>query len=177
MFIKHWSLPATAALLLALAACVPQKPASNLPNYQAPVTQLAPPANLAAICFDSMDMGVMHERMVQQEVVVGVLQCKNDDGTRKLDAAYGQFIQKFGPELTANAENLKSLAARKHGNVDRWVTEIANRTATVRNEDAKACLRQQSALEWSLSPSVTTLTQVPPPYDFGPEMNVFPCPK
>jgi len=171
---KAWIL---AALFLPLTSCIPSQPKSTVPNYQAPVTQLAPPPNLAAVCFDATEIGVMHERMVQQEVVVGVLQCKNDNGSYKLDADYSQFVQKFGPELSTNAASLKSLAARKHGDVDRWVTEIANRTATIRNEDAQACFRQQSALEWSLSPSVTTLSQVPPPYDFGPEMNVFPCPK
>ena len=37
-------------------------------------------------------------------------------------------------------------------------------------------VRHARALEWSLAPSVTSLTQVPSPYDFGPAMNVFPCP-
>ena len=44
-------------------------------------------------------------------------------------------------------------------------------------EDAAFCSRNLRALEWSLSPSVTSLTQVPSPYDFGPEMNIFPCPR
>ena len=34
-----------------------------------------------------------------------------------------------------------------------------------------------AVLRMVLSSQVTTLAQVPPPYDLGPEMNVHPCPK
>jgi len=27
-----------------------------------------------------------------------------------------------------------------------------------------------------MDPKVTSLTQVPPPYDLGPEMNIYACP-
>ena len=37
--------------------------------------------------------------------------------------------------------------------------------------------RHQRAFDWALFAEVTTLTQVPAPYDLGPEMKVFPCPK
>ena len=43
--------------------------------------------------------------------------------------------------------------------------------------DKEFCARFKRAFDWALSAQVTTLAQVPPPYDLGPEMNVHPCPK
>ena len=41
--------------------------------------------------------------------------------------------------------------------------------------DREFCSRSQRTLEWALSPQVTTLAQVPPPYDLGPDMNIHGC--
>ena len=87
------------------------------------------------------------------------------------------FINKFTPDLATNATELKSLVARKRLNIDVMVTEIANRTAGRPTEDAAFCSRHERAFAWALTTQVTSLTQVPSPYDFGPEMKVFPCPK
>jgi hypothetical protein len=87
------------------------------------------------------------------------------------------FVHKFSPELKSNATELKRVAARKKINVDVLVTEIANRTAQQPAKDTEFCSRQQRALEWALTEKVTSLTEVPAPYDLGPEMKVFPCPK
>src|SRR5258708_5303669 len=145
-------------------------------KYKARAAPLVPPANLRSVCFVDHDLMACRPRMVQQELVVGVLSCTGADGSRKLDKQYTAFIQKFTPELASNAADLKGIVARKGRNFDVVVTEIANRTAQRPVEDAAFCSRHQRALEWSLSPSVTSLSQVPSPYDFGPEMNVFPCP-
>ena len=56
------------------------------------------------------------------------------------------------------------------------VTEFANRTAQRAPTDKEFCGRFKRAFDWALSPQVTSLAQVPPPYDLGPEMNVYPCP-
>jgi hypothetical protein len=165
------------ALTSVLAACQMDKPQTAAgPSYQAPVAKSATPANLSSVCFVDPDLMAFRARMVQQELVVGVLSCPGADGSRKLDKQYAAFIQKFTPELASNAQDLKSIVTRKGRNFDVVITEIANRTAQQPNGDPAFCSRHQRALEWSLSPSVTSLTQVPSPYDFGPEMNVFPCP-
>src|SRR5260221_2910299 len=165
------------ALGAGLAACQMDKPKTAAgPNYQAPVARANPPANLPSVCFVDPDLAAFRARMVQQELVVGALSCTGADGNRKLDKQYAAFIAKFTPELATNAQDLKSIVARKGRNFDVVITEIANRTAQRPTEDAAFCSRHKRALEWSLSPSVTSLTQVPSPYDFGPEMNVFPCP-
>jgi hypothetical protein len=165
------------ALVFAMSACQMDKPQTAAgPNYQAPLAKSAPPANLHSVCFVDPDLAAFRARMVQQELVVGVLSCPGADGSRKLDKQYAAFIAKFTPELATNAQDLKSIVARKGRNFDVVITEIANRTAQQPTGDAAFCSRHERALEWSLSPSVTSLTQVPSPYDFGPEMNVFPCP-
>ena len=72
---------------------------------------------------------------------------------------------------------MKSLVGRKKANLDVMVTEIANRTAQRPTQDPAFCSRHQRAFEWAFLAEVTTLGQVPAPYDLGPEMKVFSCPK
>ena len=175
--------PLTALCLLAagvsaLAACTahpPEKKATN--DYQAPVAAVAPPANLRSICYNDADLSAFRVRMVQQQLVVGALHCKGADGKLHLDDEYAAFVKKFNPELGSNAVEMKSLVGRKKANLDVMVTEIANRTAQRPTQDPAFCSRHQRALEWSLLTEVTTLTQVPAPYDLGPEMKIFSCPK
>ena len=177
MFKFVWQVAAVAAGGLALVACMQNnQPETSAPNYQATAAALAPPANIRAICYDESDLGVIRARMVQQQIVVGVLQCKNADGSRTFDTKYAAFLSKYNPELASNALSLKDVAARKRANVDVLVTEIANRTAN-HAQDQLFCSRHQRALEWSLQPQVTSLAQVPSPLDLGPEMTIFPCPK
>lgn len=167
-----------AACAFPLAACMPGQPETKVSNnYQAPALAVAPPANIRSICYEEADLSAFRVRMVQQQLVVGVLQCKGADGKLHLDDEYGAFIKKFNPELSSNAVELRSLVARKRLNLDVVVTEIANRTAQRPAEDAAFCSRNQRALDWALLPQVTSLTQVPSPYDLGPEMKVFPCPR
>lgn len=163
---------------LLLAGCTPGQPETRISNnYQAPAAAVATPANIRSICYEEADLSAFRVRMVQQQLVVGVLQCKGADGARHLDQKYSAFVHKFNPELVTNAVVMKSLVARKKANLDVMVTEIANRTAQRPVHDAAFCSRHQRALEWALTPEVTSLTQVPSPYDFGPEMMVFPCPR
>jgi hypothetical protein len=168
----------TALLLcgLALSACVPEAPQTgSQPNYQAPVARLTQPANLSAVCFADSDLLAFRARMVQQELTVGVLTCKDPGGNRLFDKQYGDFLAKFTSELSENAVVLKGVVKAKGRDFDVVITEIANRTAQQPVGDPAFCSRHRRALEWSLAPSVTSLTQVPSPYDFGPEMNIFPC--
>ena len=71
---------------------------------------------------------------------------------------------------------LSEVARRKRLNVDVFVTEVANRTAQRAPVDREFCSRSKRALDWALDPKVSSLSQVPPPFDLGPEMNIFACP-
>ncbi len=92
------------------------------------------------------------------------------------DAIYGRYLKKFNPELVSNARALTELSRRKRFNVDVLVTEFSNRMAQRAPVDKEFCSRGLRALEWTLDPKVTSLSQAPPPYDLGPEMNIHPCP-
>ena len=167
-----------AACGLAVVACQP-KPTERKPgnDYQAPAAQVAPPANLSSVCYNDADLSAFRVRQVQQQLVVGVLQCKGPNGKMLLDKQYGLFIQKYNPELASNASEMKSLTGRKKANLDVMVTEIANRTAQKPTTDPDFCSRHRRALEWALLEQTTSLTQVPAPYELGPDMKVFACPK
>ncbi|MBX9943338.1 MAG: hypothetical protein K2Y40_04590 [Reyranella sp.] len=146
------------------------------PDYQAPVPPNPPAANIRAICYNAADLAVVRARMVQQELVVATLQCQNPGGSRAFEALYGSFIRKYQAELNTNARAISEVARRKRLNVDVFVTEVANRTAQRAPADREFCSRNKRALDWALDPKATSLAQVPPPYDLGPEMNIFPCP-
>ncbi|MBY0322377.1 MAG: hypothetical protein K2X72_26890 [Reyranella sp.] len=163
---------------LSLAACNPAPPEKKISaDYQAPVASVATPTNLHSVCYSASDLNAFRVRMVQQELVVAALQCKGADGKIYLDDEYAAFIKKFRPELSSNANELQSVVKRKKANLDVMVTEIANRTAQRPVHDREFCSRHQRAFDWALLAEVTSLTQVPAPYDLGPEMKVFPCPK
>jgi len=163
---------------LGLAACMPGQPDTKISNnYQAPVTQVATPANIRAICYEESDLSAFRVRMVQLQLVVGALHCKGPDGKLLFDKQYGAFVAKFQSELSSNSAEMQSVTTRKKANLDVMVTEIANRTAQQPTHDPAFCSRHQRALEWALQPQVTSLKDVPSPYDLGPEMTIFPCPR
>ena len=145
-------------------------------DYQAPVAASPPATNIRGICYTPADLATYRARMLQQEMVVATLQCQNPGGSRAYERQYGDFLAKFQSDLTANSRSLSQLGGRKRFNVDVLFTEFANRTAQRAPVDKEFCSRFKRSFDWALSAQVTTIAQVPPPYDLGPEMNVFACP-
>ena len=170
--------------ILALGACTLGGPSQTAAapvkapaaDYQAPVPPSPPAGQIRAICYTEADLAIVRSRMVQQELVVATLQCQGPGGSRAYETQYGSFVSKFSGELATNTRSLQQVAGRKRLNVDVFVTEVANRTAQRAPVDKEFCSRSKRALDWALSPGVTSLAQVPPPFDLGPEMNIFPCP-
>ena len=160
---------------IALASCVIEQAALEGPTYQAPVVAVPQPANLANVCFSDPDLRAVHARMAQQVLVTATLGCKGADGGRLYQQQYANFVGKFQGDLKTNFQVLTEVVARKRLNMDVLVTEMANRTAGRANEP-DFCPRISRAYTWALSPKVTSLDQVPPPYDFSPEMRIFRCP-
>jgi hypothetical protein len=145
------------------------------PDYQAASTPAPPAASTRSICYNEADLSVMHARMVHQELTVATLQCQNASGARAFEGAYSSFLSKFTAELTTNGRALNDVARKRRLNVDVVVTEFANRTAQKAPVDKEFCSRNLRALEWALDPKVSTLNQVPPPYDLAPDMNMYAC--
>ncbi len=172
-----------AGSMLALGACTlggskpataPVKPAAA--DYQAPVPPSPPAGQTRAICYNAADLAIVRARMVQQELQVVTLQCQGPGGRRAYEQAYADFVGKFRAEFATNARSLSQIAARKRFNTDVFVTEVANRTAQRAPTDKEFCSRGKRAFDWAMDPKVTALSQVPPPYDLGPEMNIYACP-
>jgi hypothetical protein len=170
---------------LALGGCPFQQQAktsapANRPaaaDYQAPVPAAPAAGAIRAACYNEADITTYRSRMVQQEFTVGTLQCQTTSGARAYESQYASFLGKYQSELASNARSLQQLSRAKRFNVDVLVTEFANRTAQRAPTDKEFCSRFKRAFDWALSPQVTSLAQIPPPYDLGPEMNVYPCPK
>ena len=169
--------------VLAMGGCTLNQAKTTAPvqkaaaaDYQAPVPPSPPAGNIRAYCCNAADLAVVRARMVQQELVVATLQCQNPGGSRAFEGQYGAFIGKYQSELSSNSRALSEVARRKRLNVDVFVTEVANRTAQRAPVDREFCSRSKRALDWALDPKVSSLNQVPPPYDLGPEMNIFACP-
>jgi hypothetical protein len=154
------------------AAPVKKPPAAD---YQQALPASAPVSNLKAICYNDADLAIIRARMFHQELVVATLQCQTPSGGRAFDSIYGSYNSKFGSELSSNARSLQDVSRRKRFNIDTLVTEFSNRMAQRAPVDKDFCSRNLRALEWSLDPKVTSLSQTPPPYDLGPEMNIYPC--
>jgi len=152
-------------------------PANRPPaaDYQAAVPPSAAAANRAT-CYNPADLAVYRARMLQMELNVATLQCQNPSGSRAYEDQYRAFIGKFQTEMSANGRSMQQLAGRKRFNLDVVVTEFANRTAQRAPTDKEFCSRSKRAFDWALSTGVTSVDQVPPPFDLGPEMNVYPCP-
>jgi len=145
-------------------------------DYQAPVPPSPPAGNIRSYCYNDTDLTTFRSRMVQMEFNVATLQCQNPNGTRAYESLYASFLNKYKSELSSNARALQQLARAKRFNVDVIVTEFANRTAQKAPTDKEFCARAKRAFDWAMSPQVTSLAQVPPPYDLGPDMKVYPCP-
>jgi hypothetical protein len=154
------------------AAPVKKAPAAD---YQAAATPSPPAASTRSICYNAADLATLNARMLQQEFSVVALQCQTPSGGRAYEGQYANFLTKYKGELAANARDLQQLAGRRRLNVDVVVTEFANRTAQKAPVDKEFCARGLRALEWALDPRNSSLAQVPPPYNLGPDMNMHPC--
>ena len=157
---------------LLLFGCVAEQAAVEGPNYQAPAVDAS---QAGGACFSESDLRTVHARMTQQVLATATLGCKSADGMRLYQQQYASFIGKFQGDLKSNYQDLSELVARKRLNMDVMVTEMANRTAGRANEP-DFCSRVGRAYSWGLSPKVTSLAQVPPPYDFSSEMRIVRCP-
>ena len=169
---------------LALGGCPLEEAKTKAPAKKPPAADYAvastvpapPAARIKAICYNDADLALVRARMLQMELNVAYLQCQTPGGGRAFESLYTTFVSKFQAELASNARSMQQMAGRKRFNFDVMVTEFANRTAQQAPVDREFCPRNLRALEWTLDPQVASLSQAPPPYDLGPDMNIVPCP-
>jgi hypothetical protein len=132
-------------------------------------------ATARGACFTPDEMVSVRERMMQQEMSVVALQCLYANKQRAYEGLYARFLNKYNGDLSQNARSLGSALSKRRIDFNAFITEMANRSATRSNLDKDFCATGKRALDWSLSPQATKLSQVPPPFDFSTEMGVRAC--
>lgn len=85
------------------------------------------PAAARPLCYSPQEVRAMQFRQLQVELMVGALKCQ--DPEFGLRGKYASYIGKFGPALSANAKDLRSLFNRLgkgQTGMDRYMTELSN---------------------------------------------------
>ena len=159
--------PWVVAAVLAMAACQTTA-ASNEPsaNYAIVAAQTQANTGQGAGCLDESEHAAVRARILQNSLATATLTCLDDKRNRLLEAKYTQFVQRYNPEYAENARALRQIAARRGKNFDVMNTDMANHAAAQLSSDRQFCNRASRALDWALSPKVTSVSQVPPPVDY-----------
>lgn len=167
--------PWVIAAVLAMAAC--QTTASNepSPNYALVAAQTQANTGQGAGCLDEAEHNAVRARMLQNSLATATLTCLDGNRNRLLEAKYNQFVQRYNSEYAENARTLRQIAARRGKNFDVMNTDMANQAAVQLSADGQFCNRASRALDWALSPKVTSLSQVPPPVDYTGQLGLRVC--
>jgi len=79
---------------------------------------------IAAPCVSPAEARAMQVRQLHIQLQVASLNCRGDDPS--LPGKYASYIHRFGGQLNDNARVLKSHFAKNGGNIDRYMTVLAN---------------------------------------------------
>ncbi|MBC7954192.1 MAG: heme utilization protein [Rhodospirillaceae bacterium] len=79
---------------------------------------------LAAGCIAPAEARAMQVRQLHVQLQVASLNCRGDDPS--LPGKYASYIHRFGGPLTDNAKVLRGHFAKNGGNMDRYMTVLAN---------------------------------------------------
>lgn len=79
---------------------------------------------LAASCVNPAEARAMQVRQLHIQLQVASLNCRGDDPS--LPGKYASYINRFGGTLADNAKVLRGHFAKSGGNMDRYMTVLAN---------------------------------------------------
>jgi len=79
---------------------------------------------VAAGCVSPAEARAMQVRQLHIQLQVASLNCRADDPS--LPGKYAAYINRFGHQLSTNAKVLRAHFARTGGNIDRYMTVLAN---------------------------------------------------
>lgn len=85
---------------------------------------IAAPAMAGAACVSPAEARAMQVRQLHIQLQVASLNCRGDDPS--LPGKYASYIHRFGNALSDNAKVLRGHFARSGGNLDRYMTVLAN---------------------------------------------------
>jgi hypothetical protein len=167
--------PWAGAAVLALAACQTTARYEPSPNYAVVAAQTQANTGQGAGCLNEAEHDAVRARILQNSLATATLTCLDARRNRLLEAKYNQFVQRYNPEYAENARALRQIAARRGKNFDVLNTDMANQAAVQLSADGQSCARASQALDWALSPKVTSLSQVPPPVDYTGQLGLRVC--
>lgn len=78
----------------------------------------------AASCVNAAEARALQLRQLHIQLQVASLNCRADDPS--LPGKYASYVHRFGGQLTDNAKVLRGHFARSGGNIDRYMTVLAN---------------------------------------------------
>lgn len=79
---------------------------------------------VAAGCINPAEARALQVRQLHIQLQVASLNCRTDDPS--LPGKYASYIHRFGGQLNDNAKVLRGHFARNGGNMDRYMTVLAN---------------------------------------------------
>jgi hypothetical protein len=79
---------------------------------------------LASSCVSPAEARAMQVRQLHVQLQVASLNCRGDDPS--LPSKYALYISRFGTPLADNAKVLRGHFAKNGGNIDRYMTVLAN---------------------------------------------------
>ena len=154
-----WIRPGFMALAVApLAACAPPKPAAPPPpsTGYAKVMLAAMASPGRGRCLNEAETETVRGRIIQQELAFAARHCN-------MIGDYNRFATKFTGDLQTNGRQLQTLLRRRGININTFVTDIANKTATARRGPIRATAPTRARPSAGpCSPRRRSLTAVPP---------------
>ena len=114
----------------------------------------ASPALAGSACFNAEEAKAGHLRTLQQEFNVAALNCQSsdpNDPTPSIHDRYNSFVSKFGGKLSENAHAVRAHFQRAGGNLDNWMTRVANDAGQRVMSDPDYCQRASDNLDKALA--------------------------
>jgi hypothetical protein len=101
----------------------------------------------APSCFTTPEVEAANLRVLQQQFNVAALNCQTTDPELTFRLRYNQFVERFSPQLQKNGEVLSKHFGKGSGELDRWITHIANRASQMVLNNADFCQVNWDRLE------------------------------
>ena len=113
----------------------------------------ASPVLANSACFTPDEAKAAHFRTMVQEFNIAALNCQStdpQDTSPSIRDRYNTFVTKHGPKLSQNAQAVRSHFSRAGGNLDVWMTKVANADGQAVMMDADYCEHASQKLDKAL---------------------------
>ena len=113
----------------------------------------ASPVLANSACFTPDEAKAAHFRTMIQEFNIAALNCQSSDPqdtSPSIRDRYNSFVSKHGPKLSQNAQAVRGHFSRAGGNLDVWMTKVANADGQAVMMDPDYCEHASQKLDKAL---------------------------